>query len=140
MSLHQEIRTPPCARDGQCGRCADHRKSPESISRAENDLKTRFKITDSGKCVSFLGIKLIEESDGSGTMCQRRYIDDILKRFGTDGCKAVISPVDISFRLVVSDISAKLNAPFQEKLIPSCTRRQLLARISHTWCAMSRVL
>ncbi|KAG2794499.1 hypothetical protein PC116_g31634 [Phytophthora cactorum] len=27
-------------------------------------------------------------------MCQRRYVDDILKRFGMDECKAVVSPVD----------------------------------------------
>ncbi|KAG2758971.1 hypothetical protein Pcac1_g28948 [Phytophthora cactorum] len=47
-------------------------------------------------------------------MCQRRYVDDILKRFGMDECKAVVSPVDMSTRLVPSDASDQVNAPFRE--------------------------
>ncbi|KAG3002873.1 hypothetical protein PC121_g25575 [Phytophthora cactorum] len=47
-------------------------------------------------------------------MCQRRYVDDILKRFGMDECKAVVSPVDMSTRLVPSDAATKVNAPFRE--------------------------
>ncbi|KAG2762346.1 hypothetical protein PC116_g33090 [Phytophthora cactorum] len=51
-------------------------------------------MTDSGKCAFVLGIELVDGQDGSVTMCQRRYVDDILKRFGMDECKAVVSPVD----------------------------------------------
>ncbi|KAG2879434.1 Retrovirus-related Pol polyprotein from transposon TNT 1-94 [Phytophthora cactorum] len=64
--------------------------SPELISRTKNDLKTRFEMTDSGKCVFVLGIELVDGPDGSVTMCQRRYVDNILKRFGMDECKAVL--------------------------------------------------
>ncbi|KAG3073017.1 hypothetical protein PC122_g14982 [Phytophthora cactorum] len=64
--------------------------SPELISRTKNDLKTRFEMIDSGKCVFVLGIELVDGPDGSVTMCQRRYVDDILKRFGMDECKAVL--------------------------------------------------
>ncbi|KAG2958646.1 hypothetical protein PC120_g28282 [Phytophthora cactorum] len=74
--------------------------SPELISRTKTDLKTRFEMTDSGKCAFVLGIELVDGPDGSVTMCQRRYVDDILKRFGMDECKAVVSPVDISTRLI----------------------------------------
>ncbi|KAG2761114.1 Retrovirus-related Pol polyprotein from transposon TNT 1-94 [Phytophthora cactorum] len=88
--------------------------SPELISRTTNDLKTRFEMTDSGKCVFALGIELVDGPDGSVTMCQRRYVDDILKRFGMDECKAVVSPVDMSTRLVPSDAATKVNAPFRE--------------------------
>ncbi|KAG2791160.1 hypothetical protein PC112_g24363 [Phytophthora cactorum] len=88
--------------------------SPELISRTKNDLKTRFEMTDSGKCVFVLGIELVDGPDGSVTMCQRRYVDDILKRFGMDECKAVVSPVDMSTRLVPSDAVTKVNAPFRE--------------------------
>ncbi|KAG2871771.1 hypothetical protein PC117_g28174 [Phytophthora cactorum] len=35
-------------------------------------------------------IELVDGPDGSVTMCQRRYVDDILKRFGMDECKAVL--------------------------------------------------
>ncbi|KAG3129934.1 Retrovirus-related Pol polyprotein from transposon TNT 1-94 [Phytophthora cactorum] len=88
--------------------------SPELISRTKTDLKTRFEMTDSGKCVFVLGIELVDGPDGSVTMCQRRYVDDILKRFGMDECKAVVSPVDMSTRLVPSDAATKVNAPFRE--------------------------
>ncbi|KAG2810460.1 hypothetical protein PC113_g23763 [Phytophthora cactorum] len=65
------------------------RSSPELIARTKTDLKTRFEMTDSGKCAFVLGIELVDGPDGSVTMCQRRYVDDILKRFGMDECKAV---------------------------------------------------
>ena len=53
--------------------------SPELISRTKDDLKTRFEMTDSGKCAFVLGIELVDGADGSVTMCQHRYVDDILE-------------------------------------------------------------
>ena len=88
--------------------------STDLIARTKSDLKTRFEMTDSGKCAFVLGIELVDGPDGSVTMCQRRYVDDILKRFAMDECKAVTSPVDISSRLVSSDSATKVNAPFRE--------------------------
>ena len=75
--------------------------SPEMIARTKDDLKTRFEMTDSGKCTFVLGIELVDGADGRVTMCQRRYVDDILKRFGMENCKAVANPVDMSSRLRV---------------------------------------
>ena len=88
--------------------------STEMIAQAKNGLKTRFETTDSGKCAFVLGIELVDNEDGSVTMCQRRYVDDILKRFGMDDCKAVISPTDISSKLVPSQAATKIDAPFRE--------------------------
>ena len=88
--------------------------SLEMIARTKNDLKTRFEMTDSGKCAFVLGIELLDGEDGSVTMCQRRYVDDVLKRFGMDECKAVASPVDVSSRLVSSNSASKIDVPFRE--------------------------
>lgn len=88
--------------------------SAELISQTKTDLKTRFEMTDSGKCAFVLGIELLDGQDGSVTMCQRRYVDDILKRFNMDECKAVVSPVDVSTRLVPSNASTSVDAPFRE--------------------------
>ncbi|KAG2922339.1 hypothetical protein PC117_g16009 [Phytophthora cactorum] len=44
--------------------------SPELISRTKNDLKTRFEMTDSGKCVLVLGIELVDGPDGSVTIAR----------------------------------------------------------------------
>ena len=88
--------------------------STELIARTKIDLKGRFEMTDSSKCAFVLGIELVDNDDGSVTMCQRRYINDILKRFGMDDCKAVISPTDISTKLLPSDAPTKVDAPFRE--------------------------
>ena len=64
--------------------------STELIARTKDELKKRFQMTDSGKCAFVLGIELVDNDDGSVTMCQRRYVDDILKRFGMGDCKAVM--------------------------------------------------
>ncbi|KAG2758963.1 hypothetical protein Pcac1_g28957 [Phytophthora cactorum] len=50
----------------------------------KTDLKTRFEMTDSGKCAFVLGIELVDGPTAVWTMCQRRYVDDILKRFAMD--------------------------------------------------------
>uniref|UniRef100_A0AAV1VE72 Uncharacterized protein n=1 Tax=Peronospora matthiolae TaxID=2874970 RepID=A0AAV1VE72_9STRA len=47
-------------------------------------------------------------------MCQRRYANDVLKRFGIYECKATASPVGLSTWLVASSESAKINVPFRE--------------------------
>ena len=88
--------------------------SSELISRTKDSLKTRFEMTDSGKCAFVLGIELFDGPDGSVTMCQRRYVDDILKRFDMNECKAAISPADASSRLISSSASTKTNVPFRE--------------------------
>ena len=88
--------------------------STELIARTKIDLKGRFEMTDSSKCAFVLGIELVDNDDGSVTMCQRRYINDLLKRFGIDDCKAVISPTDISTKLLPSDAPTKVDAPFRE--------------------------
>ena len=84
--------------------------STDLIARTKSDLKTRFEMTDSGKCA----FVLVDGPDGSVTMCQRRYVDDILKRFAMEECKVVASPVDIGSRLLSRDSSTKGNATFCE--------------------------
>ena len=56
--------------------------SLELIACTKNDLKTRFQMTDSGKCAFVLGIELLGGDDGRVTMCQRRYANDVFTRFG----------------------------------------------------------
>ncbi|CAH0519354.1 unnamed protein product [Peronospora belbahrii] len=88
--------------------------SIDLIAQTKSDLKMRYEMTDSGKCTFVLGIELIDGPDGSVTMCQRRYVDDILKRFGMSECKAAISSVDLRSRLVPSSTVNKVDAPFRE--------------------------
>ena len=89
-------------------------------------------------------------------MCQRRYVDDILKRFGMDDCKAVASPVDMSSRLVSSDADIKVNAPFHEAVgalmhLTTATRPDIAYAVGYVsrfmenpqeehWVAVKRIL
>ena len=87
----------------------------ELIADVKSQLKQRFEMTDSGTCKFVLGIELINNEDGSVTLCQRRYIDDILKRFGMEDCKAVASPVDVSVKNVAVDqMTPAIDVPYRE--------------------------
>uniref|UniRef100_A0AAV1U5J2 Reverse transcriptase Ty1/copia-type domain-containing protein n=1 Tax=Peronospora matthiolae TaxID=2874970 RepID=A0AAV1U5J2_9STRA len=83
--------------------------STELIMRTKSDLKARFEMTDSGKCAFVLGFELVDNDNGSVTMCRRRYVEDVLKRFGMSDCKAVTSPTDISSRLIPSTAAMKFS-------------------------------
>lgn len=84
------------------------------IIRTKSDLSKRFDRTDSGKCSFVFGIELVDNNDGSVTICQRQYVDDILKRFAMNNCKAVTNPTDISSILLPSDAPTKVEASFCE--------------------------
>lgn len=71
-------------------------------------------MTDSGVCKFVLGIEVISNDDGSVTLCQRRYVDDILKRFGMEDCTPVASPVNISAKLVTDDSTPAADVPYRE--------------------------
>ncbi|KAE8962878.1 hypothetical protein PR003_g28787, partial [Phytophthora rubi] len=88
--------------------------SAEMIAEVKHQLKSRFEMTDSGKCSFILGIEVVHNADGSVTLSQACYINDILERFGMQDCKPAESPVDISMKLVPSDATTKLDAPFRE--------------------------
>uniref|UniRef100_A0AAV1UJL0 Integrase catalytic domain-containing protein n=1 Tax=Peronospora matthiolae TaxID=2874970 RepID=A0AAV1UJL0_9STRA len=129
--------------------------SPKLIAHTKEDLKTRFEMTDSGKCAFVLGIELLDGEDGSVTLCQRRYVDDILKRFGMDDCKAVSSPVDMSSRLISSNAATKVDAPFREAVgalmhLTTATRPDIAFAVSYVsrfmenpqeehWVAVKRI-
>jgi hypothetical protein len=74
--------------------------SPELIASVKRQLKERFEMTDSGVCKFVLGIEVVSNDDGSVTLCQRRYVDDLLKRFGMEDCKPIASPVAYQGRRV----------------------------------------
>ena len=134
---------------------AEERRSRRPTPRTKNNLKTRFEMTDSGKCAFVLGIELLDGTNGSVTLCQRRYVNDILKRFNMDECKAVASPVDVSSQLVSSDATTKVNAPFREAVgalmhLTTATRPDIAYAVSYVswfmenpqeehWVAVKRI-
>ncbi|CEG46822.1 integrase [Plasmopara halstedii] len=88
--------------------------SLELIALTKNELKARSKMTDCGQCEFLLGIEVVDNVDGSVTLCQRRYIGDILKRFGMMDCKAVVGPMNLNTQLTSSSATTNIEAPFRE--------------------------
>ena len=97
--------------------------SLDLIAQTKTDLKKRFEMTDSSKCTFVIGIELVDGPDGSVTMCQRRYVNDILKRFGMDECKATVIPVDLSSQLVPSNNGTKVPQQMIETSAPESSSR-----------------
>ena len=129
--------------------------STEMIARTKSDLKTRFEMTDSGKCVFVLGIEMVNSDDKSVKMCQRRYVDDVLKRFDMTDYKAVIIPTNISSRLTPSNEVTTIDAPFCEAVgvimhLMTATRPDIAFAVSYVsrfmekpqvenWTAVKRI-
>jgi len=54
-----------------------------SIEKLKSELKNRFKMTDLGQKLDFLGLDIIQEKEtGSILINQRRYLVGVLERFG----------------------------------------------------------
>lgn len=70
--------------------------SVDSIVQTKASHKMRYEMTDGDECTFVLATELVDGTDGSVTMCQRRYVDGILKRSDMEECKATASPVDLS--------------------------------------------
>uniref|UniRef100_A0AAV1TJP4 Polyprotein n=1 Tax=Peronospora matthiolae TaxID=2874970 RepID=A0AAV1TJP4_9STRA len=124
--------------------------------RTKSVLKVRFEMTDSGKCAFVLGIELVDNDNGSVTMCQRLYVKYVLKRFGMSDCKAVTSPTDIGSRLIPSTAATKIDASFREAVgalmhLMTATRPDIAFAVSYVsrfmenpqvehWMAVKRIL
>jgi hypothetical protein len=57
-------------------------------------LQAKYKMCDLGAAKRFLGIEIERGEDGSISICQRAYIDTILKRFGQQDAKSAKTPLD----------------------------------------------
>jgi len=71
-------------------------------------LQAKYKMCDLGAVKRFLGIEIEREEDGSISICQRTYIDTILKRFGQQDAKSAKTPLDHQVDLVNTNCEDKL--------------------------------
>ena len=69
----------------------------DMISGFKNSMMKVFDMTDLGRMRFFLGIEVLQKSDGI-FICQRRYVIEVLKRFGMFDNKPVSSPIVPGFK------------------------------------------
>ena len=78
--------------------------SEHLLNTTKNLLKQRFKMTDLGQLSWFLGIEFNVTSGGI-SMCQSRYIDGILKRFGMSNCNPRSTPCELKLEKFDSSVN-----------------------------------
>lgn len=67
----------------------------QELTRIKGLLKRKFEINDLGKATNILGISIQREGDtGPIKMSQRKYVEDILKKFGMEDCKTTSTPLE----------------------------------------------
>ena len=68
------------------------------MTEFKKSMMKAFDMTDLGKMRFFLGIEVLQKPTGI-FICQRRYANDVLKRFGMSECKPVSSPIVSGFKI-----------------------------------------
>jgi hypothetical protein len=65
------------------------------IEKFEKVVGTRFEVTDTGETKWILGIQVQRDwQNGTVKLSQRAYVEQLLKRFDVDECRAVATPAE----------------------------------------------
>ena len=70
----------------------------ELLQRFKDEMERIFEMTDLGVMKYFLGMELLQSSDGV-FICQQKYISDIINRFEMQDYKPVSTPISIGVKL-----------------------------------------
>lgn len=76
------------------------------VNQVKNVLNKEFKMKDLGFVTDYLGITIKQNLDtGETELSQRKYLENVLKRFGMDNCKPMSTPIDqnINLKLLQND-------------------------------------
>lgn len=74
-------------------------RNQKMISKVERLLSSKFDLKNLGDVKNCLGVEF-DQGNGRITMHQRRYITEILSRFGMSECKPVATPADPNTKLL----------------------------------------
>lgn len=100
----------------------------------KSSMMREFDMTDLGKMRFFLGIEVLQNSDGI-YICQKKYALDVLKRFGMEESNSVKSPIVPGFKISRDEDGTKVDATFYKQVVGSLmylttTRPDLMFTVS----------
>ena len=72
------------------------------IADFKAELNSVFEISDLGLLHHYLGIQF-KQCDGGIALCQTKYIETLLRRFGLEDCKPIANPMDTGLKLSSHD-------------------------------------
>ncbi|RVW83943.1 Retrovirus-related Pol polyprotein from transposon RE1 [Vitis vinifera] len=68
------------------------------VEKFRNEMMKKYEMSDMGLLHYFLGIEVYQEEDGV-FICQKRYVEHILKKFGMASCNPVSTPLVVNEKL-----------------------------------------
>ena len=78
----------------------------EEMNQIKVSLNKHFKMKDMGSLHFCLGVHIKQSEEGL-QLCQKRYIEKLLQRYGLQDANAVSTPVDLNVKLVADDGHSK---------------------------------
>ena len=81
-------------------------------------MKHEFDMTDLGKMRYFLGLEVLQRSDGA-FISQKKYALEVLQRFGMDKSNSVHNPIVPGFKLVKDEGGVKVDKTYYKQIMGS---------------------
>ena len=82
----------------------------------KHSMKHEFDMTDLGKMRYFLGLEVLQKSDGV-FISQKKYAVEVLHRFGMDRSNSVCNPIVPGFKFVKDEGGAKLDKTYYKQVV-----------------------
>lgn len=87
----------------------------QMIQIIKNLLHKEFEMTDIGKVNTYLGVHIEQdEQNGTITLSQTRYLQNVLKKFGMNDSKVATTPMEKGLNLAKGDPKNLPNVPYRE--------------------------
>ncbi|WVY97014.1 hypothetical protein V8G54_029165 [Vigna mungo] len=90
----------------------------EAIDEFKTKMKGDFEMTDLGSLGYFLGLEFLRTHEGM-FVHQKRYIGEILKRFGMESCNSVSTPVIANIKLDLQPNDEKVDTTLFKQIVGS---------------------
>lgn len=88
------------------------------MSEFKSSMLREFDMSDLGKMRFFLGIEVLQKSDGI-YICQRKYASEVLKRFGMMESNSVSSPIVPGFKVSKDGDGKEVDETYYKQLVGS---------------------
>ncbi|XP_031258739.1 uncharacterized protein LOC116116829 [Pistacia vera] len=79
-------------------------------------MQSEFEMTDLGEMTYFLGMEINQSADGI-FVCQRKYANEILKKFNMENCNPVSTPLVQNQKLCREDGASKVDESMYRNLV-----------------------
>jgi hypothetical protein len=91
---------------------------PMLFEQLKTSMMTEFNMTDLGRMRFFLGIEVLQRTDGI-FISQRKYAQELLQRFKMNQCNSVHNPAVPGFKLTKDEEGITVDSTFYKQIVGS---------------------